>query len=83
MNSYEINNDTLAILPKSENESIVYESDNKYIVAGNNLSVERPTSDSKISGDYFEITYIKDGYNPYFIYFKYIPTQLLIIVIYS
>ena len=36
-------------------------SDNKYIVAGNNLSVEIPTSDSKISGDYFEITYIKDG----------------------
>ncbi len=32
MQSYEINKDTLAILPKSENESIVYESDNKYIV---------------------------------------------------
>ena len=32
MESYEINSDTLAIIPKSENESIVYESDNKYIV---------------------------------------------------
>ncbi len=32
MESYEINKDTLAILPKSENESIVYENNNKYIV---------------------------------------------------
>ena len=36
-------------------------SDNKYIVAGNNLSVEIPTKNDKISGNYFEITYIKDG----------------------
>jgi competence protein ComK len=32
MESYEINSDTLAIIPKNENESIVYESDNKYVV---------------------------------------------------
>ncbi|MEE3343334.1 MAG: hypothetical protein VZS44_04505 [Bacilli bacterium] len=36
-------------------------SDSKYIVAGNNLSIEIPTQEEKISGDYFEITYIKDG----------------------
>ena len=32
MQSYEINKDTLAIIPKNENESIVYESENQYIV---------------------------------------------------
>ena len=32
MESYEINKDTLAVLPKNENESIVYEFDNKYEV---------------------------------------------------
>ena len=32
MDSYEINNDTLAIIAKNENESIVYENDNIYNV---------------------------------------------------
>ena len=32
MDTYEINKDTLAILPKNENESIVYENDNRYEV---------------------------------------------------
>ena len=36
-------------------------SDNKYIVAGSNLEVKIPTNDENIKGDYFEITYIKDG----------------------
>ena len=36
-------------------------SDKKYIIAGNNLTLEIPTKNDKISGEYFEITYIKDG----------------------
>lgn len=36
-------------------------SDNKYIVAGSNLSLEVPGENDKITGDYFEVTYIKDG----------------------
>ena len=33
MNSYEINEDTLAIIPKSKDKSLVYEKDNTYIVS--------------------------------------------------
>ena len=36
-------------------------SDKKYIFAGNNLSLEIPSKNNKITGDYFEVTYIKDG----------------------
>ena len=32
MKEYEINNETLAIIPKSKNKSIVYEKDNNYVV---------------------------------------------------
>ena len=36
-------------------------SENKYIVAGNNITLQVPNDDKKISGDYFEILYIEDG----------------------
>ena len=38
MNSYEICSDTLAIMPKNNNNSIVYEKNNIFLV---NLSVEK------------------------------------------
>lgn len=38
MNSYEISSETLAIIPKNENISIVYEINNTYII---NLSVDK------------------------------------------
>lgn len=43
MDSYEINKDTLAILPKNDKESIVYEKDNQYIV---NESVDKIMEES-------------------------------------
>lgn len=36
-------------------------SDDKYIVAGQNVSLQVPDSKDKISGDYFEILFVADG----------------------
>ena len=36
-------------------------SDNKYIVAGNDLSLKIPNKDDEVKGDYFEVLFIKDG----------------------
>ena len=36
-------------------------SDNKYIVAGNNIELKIPTKEDRISGEYFEILYIEEG----------------------
>ena len=35
--------------------------DNKYIIAGNGLSIKVPTVDERIEGDYFEILYVEEG----------------------
>ena len=35
--------------------------DNKYIIAGKNLSLKVPTIDERIDGDYFEILYVEEG----------------------
>ena len=36
-------------------------SDNKYIIAGNNLSLKIPNKTEKITGDYFEVLFIENG----------------------
>ena len=36
-------------------------SDNKYIIAGNNVSLKIPKVEDRISGDFFEITYVEEG----------------------
>ena len=43
MNSYEINDETLAVIPKNNNNSIVYEKESNYIV---NESVDKIMEDS-------------------------------------
>lgn len=36
-------------------------SDNKYIIAGSNLSLEVPNNNNKITGNYFEVLFIENG----------------------
>ena len=39
MESYEINNDTVALVPKDDNKTIVYELDNSFVVDGTPLEI--------------------------------------------
>ncbi len=52
---------------KNGDESLYFEdillrvSDNKYLIAGKDLSIKVPGVDGLIDGDYFELTFIEDG----------------------
>ena len=73
MNYYNVDNDDI-ITYKNNNyvvqsnkgdvniESLIGRiSDNKYIIAGKNLSLKIPNNNELITGDYFEILYIENG----------------------